>query len=184
MDIRQKLRVALLKEGAHKANEYGCVMLYLGLDKSKWKELQDQIDEKDLYLPKNETGYGKETDPHVTILYGLHEDIPYEKIEAEINKIKEPEIKLGKISLFTTDDFDVLKFDVISEDLHKYNKQFTKFPHTNDFPKYHPHCTIAYVNKGTAKDYISKLNKVAEIDVTSEKIVYSMADGKKKNYKL
>ena len=34
-----------------------------------------------------------------------------------------------------------------------------RFPHTSDFPNYHPHMTIAYVKKGTGKYYIKDFKK-------------------------
>lgn len=186
MNIRDSLRAALL-EGAHKdanGNKYGCVMVFLDFDKSDWEKMQDIIDDEDLYEPKGESGFGKEHDIHVTILYGLHKDVDDKDIAEEINKIKMPEIKLGKVSSFENDRFDVLKFDVESEDLTKLNEKFKKFPYTSDFPKYHPHCTIAYVKKGLAKKYIDKLNKADKIEVQPDKIVYSKANGEKKDYKL
>lgn len=182
MDIRKRLRTLL--EGAHKANKFGCVMVFLDYKESDWKALQDLIDKDDLYEPEGESGYGKETEPHVTILYGLHTNIPDEDIESEIDKIKSPKLKLGKVSSFSNDKFDVLKFDVESEDLHKYNKKFAEFPHTTDYPKYHPHCTIAYVKSGKSEKYIEKLNKAVDIEVTVDKIVYSKANGEKLNYDL
>src|ERR1017187_10177149 len=148
MNIKSRLRSALIKEGAHKTNRLGCVMVFLDIDKDKWNELQDSIKEEDLYLPEGESGYGKEDDPHVTILYGLDADIPDEDIENEIKNIKAPEIKLGKVSSFENVKFDVLKIDIVSNDLHELNKKFKEFPFKSDYPDYHPHCTLAYVNKG------------------------------------
>lgn len=182
--IKQLLREALLKEGAHNGNKYGCVMVFFEYDKSLWKEFQNIIDEEDLYEPKDESGFGKEKEPHVTILYGLHDTIPDKDVEEEIKNIKTPKLKMGKVSSFNNDKFDVLKFDVESDDLHKLNKKFNKFPNTNDYPKYHPHSTIAYVKKGKAKKYIDKLNDFKDIEFESVKIVYSKANGDKKNYKL
>lgn len=91
---------------------------------------------------------------------------------------------MGEVSSFNNPKFEVLKFDVESEDLHKLNKKFTKFPFTSDYPEYHPHCTIAYVKKDKAKKYIDKLNDFADIKFKSVKVVYSKANGEKKNYKL
>jgi tRNA pseudouridine-54 N-methylase len=131
MNIKAKLRAALLAEGENKRNKFGCVMIYLNVDKKDWKKLQDAIDEEDLYLPKGEEDFfGREPNPHATILFGLHNDIPDEDIEEEINKIKFPKIQLGKVSSFTNEKFDVLKFDIKSEDLNKLNKKFSEFPHT------------------------------------------------------
>lgn len=182
--VRELLRKALLKEGAHKGNKYGCVMVFFDYDSKLWEKFQDIIDADDLYEPKDETGYGKETEPHVTILYGLHTDIPDSDIKAEIDKIKKPSLKMGKVSFFENAKFDVLKFDVESDDLHKLNKKFRKFPFTSDYPEYHPHCTIAYVKKGTAKKYVDRLNKFMEIPFESVQIVYSKANGTKKKYDL
>ena len=149
-------RTALLKEGSHNGNNYSCIMVFLKYEQSEWDIMQDLIDDDDLYEPKDETGFGKEDHPHVTILFGLHEDISDKDIEDEIKKIKNPKLKLGKVSSFTNENFDVLKFDIESEDLYKYNKNFSKFPNTTEFKNYHPHCTIAYVKSGLAKKYIDK----------------------------
>lgn len=185
MDIKKKLRESLLKEGAHASNNYGCLMVYLDVNQSEWDDLQNIIDSEDLYEPAGETGYGKELEPHVTILYGLHNDISDEEIEEEIEKIQEPSLKLDKVSAFKNKDFDVLKFDVESSDLHKLNKIFTEnFPYTTDYPNYHPHCTTAYVKSGTADKYIKELNDFGGISVSPSKIVYSKANGQKKKYKF
>lgn len=185
MNIKAKLREALLGEGENKRKKFGCVMTYLKTDKKNWGKIQEAIEDEDLYLPKGEEDfYGREMKPHVTILFGLHSDIPDEDVEKEIDKIKTPELKLGKVSSFTNEKFDVLKYDIESKDLHELNKKFSEFPHTTDYPDYHPHCTIAYVNKGMAEKYIKKLNELDSIEITPEKIVYSKADGEKKNYSL
>ncbi len=185
MDIKKKLRNALLVEGENKRKKYGCVMVYLDVDKDEWKKLQDVIADEDLYLPEGEAEfYGREMKPHVTILFGLHDDIPDADVEEEINKIKEPKLKLGKVSDFKNDKFEVLKFDIVSDDLHTLNKKFSEFPHTTDYPNYHPHCTIAYVKKGMGDKYIAELNKLDKIKALTNKVVYSRANGKKSDYKF
>jgi hypothetical protein len=85
MNIKNELRAALLKEGKHKThkNEYGCLMVYLDVDKKDWNKLQNMIDDEDLYLPEDDPSYGRETEPHATILFGFHEDVPDEDIEKE-----------------------------------------------------------------------------------------------------
>jgi 2'-5' RNA ligase len=184
MDIKLKLRQALL-EGKHShKNEYGCVMVYLNADKDKWGSMLDLIDKDDLYEPKDDPSYGKETNPHVTILFGLHKEVADKDIEEEINKIKTPDIKFGGISAFKNEKFEVLKFDVDSKDMHKLNKNFREFPHTNTYPDYHPHCTIAYLKPKMADKYIKKLNDSIEMEMTPNNIVYSKVDGSKKTYNL
>lgn len=186
MNIKLRIRELLL-EGAHKTTKYGCLMVFLDINKSQWKLLQDNIDKSDLYEPKDEVGYGLETEPHVTILYGLHNDIDMDLFEEKIKEIKNVDIKLGKVSSFNNEKFDVIKFDIISKDLHNLNKVFSEFPNSNKFPEYKPHCTISYCNPGTSEKYIKKLNdylKDNEITIDLDKIVYSSPDGSKKNYQI
>lgn len=175
-----------LLEAKHKNHkkEYGCVMVYLKVDQDKWDAMQALIDNEDLYQPKDNPSYGKETEPHITALFGLHSDIPDSDIEDEIKKIKRPDINFNGISSFTNPNFDVLKFDVDSKDMHKLNKKFREFPHTSDFPKYHPHCTIAYLKPNMVKKYLNKLKDYIDIEIDVEDIVYSKSDGTKKRYKI
>lgn len=186
MDIRKRLRMAL-NEAKHKShkNEYGCVMVFLDVDKKRWNEMQDMIDDEDLYQPKDDSGFGKEKEPHVTILFGLHTNIPDEEIKDEIDSLKSPAINFKGISSFSNEKFDVLKFDVESKVLHTANKKFTdRFPYTNQHPVYHPHCTIAYLKPKMADKYIKKLKDMVDIEMEPSKFVYSKADGTKKNYDI
>jgi hypothetical protein len=63
------------------------------------------------------------------------------------------------------------------------NAELSKFPHTTNFPDYHPHSTVAYLKKGTGQKYIDKF-KGQEHQVTPNKIVYSMASGEKREYPI
>ncbi len=186
MNIKKMVRKALLKEGKHSVtNDYGCVMVFFKVDGEAWESIQSEIDDDDLYLgAEGETGFGKETDPHVTILYGIHTDVPDEDVEKLIDKVKEPNVSLGKVSSFSNPKFDVIKFDVESAALHKYNKLFKTLPHTSTFPEYHPHVTIAYLKKGMADKYIKKLNERKPLDVEVNNIGYSKANGDRKDYDL
>ncbi len=181
MDTKTRLRRYLL-EGKHShKNDYGCVMVFLKVDQKEWDNLLNQIEEEDLYQPKDDPSYGKETNPHVTILYGLHGTIKDSEIESDLKDIKEPSIKMKGISEFSNDKFDVLKFDVDSKDLNKLNKRFNEYPNTQTYPDYHPHCTIAYLKPKTAEKYKKKLKDV-KINFECENIVYSKVDGTEKTY--
>ena len=186
MNIKKELRTALLKEGKHKThkNEYGCLMFYLDVAKEDWDKLQEMIDDEDLYEPEDDSSYGRETEPHATILFGFHADVPDEDLEKEIDKIKEPKIGFKGISSFNNEKFDVLKFDVDSKDMHDLNGKFKKFPHTNNFPDYHPHVTIAYLKPKTAEKYIKKMKGMEEMHAEVDNLVYSKPDGEKKTYKV
>jgi len=49
-----------------------------------------------------------------------------------------------------------------------------EYPHTTDYPDYHPHMTIAYVKKGMGKKYAEDLK---DFSITPDKFVYSKIDG-------
>jgi 2'-5' RNA ligase len=173
-----------ITEGKHNhKNDYGCVMVFLDVDKDDWDNLKSMINEDDLYQGKDgDTGYGFENEPHVTVLYGLHGDIPLKDVEKVLKAMKRPEITMQKVTSFSNKDFGVLKFDVESDDLHTENKKLTKFPHTTSYPDYHPHATIAYIKPDKIDEYVKKFKDIEPIKVTVDKIVYSMVDGTKKEY--
>jgi 2'-5' RNA ligase len=155
--------------------EYGCAMIYF--DSPLTKKLQEEIDENDLYTEEGDRSFGFEKEPHVTLLYGLHDDVD----ENDVMRIcadEIPPLVLANASAFENEKFDVLKFDVDSEKLHEINAKLCELPHTTDFPDYHPHSTIAYLKPGTAKKYIETM-KEQRSEVKPSQIVYSKADGTK-----
>lgn len=187
MNIKNELRKRLLKEGSG-GHKYGCVMLFLPIKKEWWSNITKEIKKEDIYNPEGERDYGIQAydDAHVTILYGIHSDVPDKDVEALIEKMSAPEVTLSKISMFDNKDkgFDVVKFDVTGKDLHDMNKMFKDLPYTSDYPDYHPHCTIAYVEAGTGKNYTKKLSKEDSLVIKPNKIVYSKANGTKKEYTI
>lgn len=169
----------LLKE--EKATyEYGCAMLYFSFD--KLKELQSKISEDDLYTGSDDENsrYGLEDEPHVTLLYGLHSEVTDDDVFNTVFDFKDNinDLELINVSKFDNPKYDVLKFDVKSQILKDINKALTKLPHTTDFPDYHAHSTIAYLKKGMSNKYI-ELFKDNSYKVKPLKIVYSKADGTK-----
>lgn len=185
--IKEELRRKLLLEKKGDSHSYGCVMLFFDIGKGNWKNIQSLIDDEDIYTGEGDQSYGREDEPHVTILYGLHDDIEDSTIEDLIDEIKPTKLTLKKISLFENDKFDVIKFDVIGASegkLGKMNAKFAELPHTTDFPDYHPHATIAYVKTGTGKKYVQNLSSEDAITVECNNVVYSKADDTKNKYKL
>lgn len=183
--IREDVRKFLL-ENSSDTHDFGCVMLYLNINDKDWKSFQDEIDDDDIYTESGDKSYGREDEPHVTILYGLHDTVTDEEIKELVDGITSPEIKLRKISIFEQDKFDVVKFDIIGDSkgrLAKMNAKFAKLPHTTDFPDYHPHATIAYVKAGTGKKYVRNITEDI-ITIKPTKVVYSKADGSEIKYKL
>lgn len=167
--------------------EYGCVMLYLSVDPDFWNNLQGYINDKDVFHgTEDDPGYGREDEPHVTILYGIHSDVSDDDVEKLISTITKPRLSITKIGIFENGDrgFDVVKFEINSEDLNGLNKMFKQLPHTNNYPTYNPHITIAYVKSGYGQSYVDSIKCGDTSGIKSGDIVYSKPDGSKKFYKI
>jgi hypothetical protein len=158
--------------------KYGCLMLDLDIPKAKWNSLLKLIDEKDFSEEKEKP---LEREPHITVLYGFHDEVTPEIIEKELEGVKAPKFQFSKVSVFNNELYDILKFEIESKDLHALNKKFSKLPHTNKFPDYKPHSTIAYLKKGTANKYIKKINEFLNEDISSNEFMFSDAE-KNKTY--
>lgn len=171
----------MLKAKSLQTYEKHCIML--GVDEPEFlksfSDLQKQILPADIYdNDKNE--FGLEVNPHVTILYGLTESNDMVTIDKYFATCLPLEIKIGNLSLFETDDYDVLKFDIISNDLKKLNKYLRdNFNYQNDYPNYKPHLTIAYLVKGTGKNYLKLANSQKGNNIICDTIEYSLANGTK-----
>lgn len=159
--------------------DYGCVMIYPEIN--DWESVTSLIHPDDIYEP-DET-HGVESDPHVTLLYGLHPEVTKEHIAEVLNKFKgqKIDINVNGIGKFDNKDFSVVKLNVDSPILHEINNELTKLPHTTDYPKYIPHMTLAYVKPGLADKYLSGDYRK---NFNTNRISYSMTDGNKIEFKL
>ena len=170
--------MGLLKE-QHR-NEYGCVMLYFTFP--EMEDIHKLIDSNDIFHEVGEE-YGLETEPHLTLLFGLHDGVPTSAIEKVLDDKTFYTCKGHNASLFENKKFDVLKFDIEGDNLHDVNAELKKQPHTSDFPDYHPHLTIAYLKPGTGKKYVKKL-KGKKYWLVPQHAVYSKPDGTKDKISL
>lgn len=179
--IRKKIRQRIDEIAGVKYN-FGCVMLFFDIPKKEWDSIQNLIDDKDISNVDDVTG--RETEPHVTLLYGIHDDVPDEDVEAIINEFIAPEIMLDKIGVFENEKFDVVKFDIECKALNSMNKKLKELDHTSSFPTYEAHSTIAFVKNGEGKKYVQTLDGKEKIILVPNKIVYSKPDGTKKKYEF
>lgn len=136
------------KEATGGPHKRSCVMLYFPEDVAKRVLKWGRENVKEEWL----TGDGRETDVHVTVLYGI-----MSKDRADVEKFLPKgvvPVELGAISRFdTADEHDVIKIDVESDELHEIHEEMKDGVENDDeHPEYKPHVTIAYVKKGSGKD--------------------------------
>lgn len=164
-----------INEQSKTTYDYGCLMV--NVDEMGWDGfIKETVDDDDLYIEGDD--YGVETDPHVTVLYGFHDNVDMNKLKEELIPLIELDITSDEISIFENEKYDVLKYDIKSDKLFDLNKIMTEnFDYTTDFPDYHPHVTIAYLKSGKGKKYMSKLKEAKEFKAKTYKFTH--ANGKK-----
>jgi hypothetical protein len=167
--------IDLLKEEKQKF-DFGCVMVYYNFP--MMFKIHDMIDPKDIYTQEGDRTFGLENEPHTTLLFGLHEEVTDEDVKGVLNQVRFGECTLYNVSKFNNPDYDVFKFDVSGPGLHTANAKLKQFPYTSNFPNYHPHATIAYLQPGTADKYIKALEG-QEFILTPTHAVYSKPNGEK-----
>jgi 2'-5' RNA ligase len=136
-----------------------------------------------LYQP-NTGRYGLEERPHVTVLYGLHDETPSLELINLFETYPKFSATLGKITLFRGDengnDFDVVKADVDCSDLHVLNSEIAELcEYTNDHPEYKPHATVGYVEKGIGND-LEGSRAVYGLSIPVQQVVFSGKNGTKR----
>lgn len=132
---------------------------------------------------------GREDEPHATVLYGLHANEP-SHVSAALHGEEPITAKIGKLSLFPANkgqqsrggrQYDVLKLDVESPDLHRLNEKVSKSGEvTNNFPEYTPHITVAYLKPGEGAKYVGKsIPGVTGSTIKFNSVVFSPHEGEK-----
>ena len=147
---------------------YGCLMAVMdprdGLDVLK---LASTIPVQDLH------DKGVEKMPHVTVLYGIHTDDGSE-VGRAIRAFGPAVIEIGGLGMFEADDYDVLYMQVGSDSLMRMNSVLTEsIDYTQTQPSYRPHVTLAYLKKGTGKNYVDIPNPMQGRAFKFDELVFS-----------
>jgi hypothetical protein len=121
---------------------------------------------------------GREDDPHVTARYGLHATGP-EPVASAVSGFGPVRYRLGRLAAFrgaeTGKDYDVIFAEVDSPDLHRLHAALGAVPHTDTWPTYKPHATVAYVRAGLADAHLARLGAVDTAGET-DALTFSTAD--------
>lgn len=174
----------LVKELQEQKFDYGSTQLDLtGQVAEDVTEFAKSLPEN--ILVKEEADGGRETEPHITVLYGL--DTTNEaQVRGLVQEAKPIEVELGEVSQFdTNEDYDVLKVDVVSDQLSELNAKLDKVLATpgKTFDEYQPHVTIAYVKKGEGQKYVGDTRFKGQ-KITLDNLTFSTKDGKRINIPL
>ena len=122
------------------------------------EELQKKIKKDELYTEEDNNDYGLETNPHVTLVPCLDNDVDLEKLKTYLEDISEYDILLTDLSKFECENFDVLKCSARSKALLDTNKKIVKdFDTHSEYKEYQPHLTIAYMKQGMTDKYLKKI---------------------------
>lgn len=170
-------------ESDNAKHDYSCVLAELPEDLARrvFDLGLEKISNSDLYT--EEEGHGREDHIHVTVKYGLLEQDPSDELTEIVENFPRFRMRLGRISLFTDpEDFDVVKIDVSSPELEELNKMISGLPN-EDKHDFHPHCTIAYVKKGTCSNLVG-LGDLEGEEFEVSKLRFSNADKDKKWFNL
>jgi len=136
-----------------------------------WAE--ENIEEDDL------AEYGVETDSHITVLYGLHDDDPG-PIYGSVRNFEPFTVRLGPLEMFEAEKYDVLYISADSPELEALHDKLAELEHTNTHPEYTPHLTIAYLESGTGQQYIDEFaEEFSGEEFEVEEIIFSDTTGER-----
>jgi 2'-5' RNA ligase len=177
-----KKYLEFMKESEEKSGnlyKYGCVMLQLNI--SNWDELTGEIDPEDIYKPEDPSK-GIESNPHVTLLYGLHEEVTTDQVRSVFENYHENiHVEIDGVGCFEDPDYDVVKLNVVPDGaIQHIHDRLCELPHSDDYDTYQPHITIAFVKKGKGKKYanpkykytVKNIGKIKFTNPKGEKIYF------------
>lgn len=142
------------------------------------------IKDSDIYCPPNDMIHGREDEIHITLLYGVHSQSP-EQVQFLLAREQPFEVRLGRISIFTThDEFDVVKIEAYSPSLFYFNHLLkSNLQNTPNYDTYRPHVTIAYIKKNLYSNLIGN-SDFKDWRWTAQSVIFSSTNGEKTAIRL
>jgi len=168
-----KILKNILLEGEN--YDYGAVIL--NIDNTPFNHVYSFIEDSELY-DGDEMEKGIEDEPHCTLIYGLTEPTDITTIQNIIKNYTFGNLIINNPSLFKKKGYDVLKFDVVEDNVSNINKKLLELPSDNLYGEYQPHITIAYLKKFKGEAIIKRLNKKGynSFETVPTDVVYSSID--------
>lgn len=120
-------------------------------------EMQDSIDQDDLYTEPDNDYYGIEHESHVTLALNLDNDIDLEQLKKHLMDISQYDALLTGVSVFESEKYDILVCNVKSDAMTTTHDKLVKvYEIETPFNSYVLHMTIAHLKNGRAKHYLGK----------------------------
>ena len=137
--------------------EYGCMMAQIpsAVASSIIQFGRYIIPDNFLYFdPTGKEEYGRETEPHVTIKFGLTQPYSREQLQRFLVGTNPFYITIRNLGVFNTPKFDVVKINVEPDaELLRLRTVFDSLPNEDEHKEYNPHITLAYVKPGIGKRF-------------------------------
>lgn len=125
---------------------------------------------------------GREDEPHITLRFGLNAD-DAQAVRQIVEGFGPITVTLGKTSVFparqrptASTPADVVKVDVVSQDLHRLNSLLAKLPQSEQSYRYVPHITLAYVRPGSGDKYAG-IRDLDGVKLRLNSVVFRGKDG-------
>lgn len=178
MIITNPIRIFIAKMGIKYDNSSTQVQVPQPLAGSIIAWGQKNIPEGNLHND-GDNSKGRENDIHATLLYGLKTSNP-DDVKKVLSGFKPFEVRLGLVTAFMDKpEYDVVKIDAEAPDLIQMHYALrVELKNVNSFPSYAPHCTVAYVNKGSATDILGD-ETFRDQKFTVNSITFSTPDNKR-----
>lgn len=122
------------------------------------RQFSDAIPDGDLHQK------GRESNSHITILYGLHEQDVVE-IAPLVRGYGAVKVTYGRTEYFAGDEYDVVYVSIKSPSARGLHQLLANRPHTSTHARYTPHATLAYVKPGLGRKYAGEPVLVGTPDV-------------------
>ena len=121
---------------------------------------------------------GREDHVHVTVKFGIDPGVTIDEVQSLLASESSGTLTLAATDFFGgSEEYDVVYLSVESEDLERLNKLIRDGVKTTDTqPKYVPHVTLAYVEKGRGSEFVG-IDTLAGIEVSFDSVMFSDTAG-------
>jgi 2'-5' RNA ligase len=143
-----------------------------------WKGWRDNLLEQGPAAEKPGIVLRRVNNVHITLLFGIHPDVPQAEVEQILSRIQPFRVELTGLSLFQKNKRDILKLDVAAPELQYWHEELKALPHTLTEEVYRPHATVAYLRSGYGTAYVKEFEPALKVGLKDIQYTRQMALGR------